>query len=339
MNRILALTSGFLLAAIAWAGPITSESYASAYAQGVGLIFPLTSGGALSGSTASFNFTGVETFVNGTLSTVAEGCAPTLPAGNGVTGCSATRPAPSVYTLGTNSTTGTNTIDNSAGSQSYQGTSFSSAAGVNETGTMSVSLTSSTAGQSGYLNDYATGNEAFTVAPDATHLAGSTGTMILDYTITPPAVTGSATGANAVWYGEWKYRSWLSTGTTTTDQFQQGGVDLAALSGVTVVPVTVSFVFGSASIVNVGYDLGMGWTATGTGPVSASASFDPLQTLTGITIEDSSSTVIPIFSLSDSNGNTFGPSGLASPEPSSYLLAATGLSLAFAARRIRPQAR
>jgi len=326
---------GFTSLGVAAIGsPITSELYSTAYSDGLGLIFPIGSQVAQSGLTASFYFTGVAIKDPiGVTANTFEGCAPATPVGNGITGCPTTRGSISTYTDGTNVTSGSATVNAAGDSESYSGTSTSSALGLNETGSLSVTRTSGLATQSGSINDYALSNEAFTVAPDATHLAGATGFMVLNYAIAPPTVTGSATGANEIWFGQWQVQAWLSAGTTATNQWQIIGVDLSTLSAPAVVSITVPFVFGSPTIVKTAYDVGMQWAATGTGAVSANASFDPLESLTGITIEDSSSNVLSAYSLTDSNGTGFGPNGVLAPEPSSYVLAASGLVLMFLSGR------
>ncbi len=329
---ILGFTS---LAAAAWGSPITSELYATAYSAGLGLIFPIGSLSAQSGPTASFYFTGVaiKDPTGGTANTF-EGCAPTTPVGNGITACPTTRGSISTYTDGTNVTNGSATVSTTGDSESYSGSSASSALGLDETGSFSVTRTSGLATQTGSINDYALSNEAFTVAPDATHLAGATGSMVLNYAIAPPDVTGSATGANEIWFGQWLVQAWLSTGTTSTDEYQVSGVDLSTLASPTVISITVPFVFGSPTIVKAAYDVGMQWAATGTGAVSADASFDPIESLSGITVEDSLGNPLSAYSLTDSNGTGFGPNGVLAPEPSSDLLAGSGIG---ARVPLRPQ--
>jgi hypothetical protein len=328
--RILAFTA--LAATAAWGGSITSETYTTAYSAGLGLIFPTGLQTAQSGPTASFYFTGVaiKDATGGTANTF-EGCAPTTPVGNGITGCPTTRGS-NTYTDGTNATKGSATVSAAGDSESYSGSSTSSALGLDETGSFSITRTSGLADQTGSINDYALANEAFTVAPDATHSAGATGFIVLNYSIVQPNVTGSATGANEIWFGQWQVQGWLSTGTTSTDQWQIAGVDLSTLSSPTVVSITVPFVFGSPTIVKTAYDVGMQWSATGTGAVNANASFDPLQSLTGITVEDSSNNPLSTYSLTDGSGNQFGPNGVV-PEPSTYLLAGLGLLFVFLSRR------
>jgi hypothetical protein len=138
--------------------------------------------------------------------------------------------------------------------------------------------------------------------------------MVLTYTAGPPDVVGSVTGGNGYWYGEWTYDTWLSTGTSTTDQYQWGAVDLSTLTGATQVQVTVPFLFGSASNVKIGYDVGIGWAAAGGGALSASAAFDPMESLTGVQVFGANGAPITSFTITDSNGTQFGPNGVV-PEP------------------------
>lgn len=340
--RVLTLSVLTLLAAFgAYSDPITPLAYSTAYNQGLGLIFPVGVGHPQSGSTATFYFTGVETFLNGSVSNVWEGCSPFNAAapGNGVTGCGTTRPAPSVYATATNPagdvTAGATAVNNPGDTQTYQGTTSSLASGVDETGSFSVSRTSGSATESGYVNDYLNSTEALTVAPDATHAAGTTGNLVLTYTINQPVVTGSVDGANAFWYGIWKFSSWLADAPAGANSFQQGGIDLTTVAAATQLQFIVPFEFGSASILRIGEDVGMGWSATGTGAVTASGTFDPFQSLTGIRVLDSTGAVVSNVSISDDAGNQFGPQGLV-PEPSSYVpLAAALIALLFINRRRR----
>jgi hypothetical protein len=324
-----------ILALGAFGGAISSESYATAYSQGIALIFPAGTGGALSGNTASFYFTGVEVFLNSTNASgnIFEGCAPSTPIGNGLTGCPTSRGA-NLYTDGTNVTNGGANVNNTGNTQSYSGTSTGTVAGLDATGSFSASVASPAAGQFGYLNDYSTSNESLIVAADATHPAGSTGSLVLTYTIVRPTVTGIASGGNAFWYGTWNFSSWLSTGTTSTNDFQQGGVDLSTIAGSTQEQFIVPFVFGTASVIRVGYDVGIGWTATGGSPLSASGGFDPLQSLTSIQVLDASNAPLGNYSLTDSSGNQFGPNGV-TPEPSTYALFVIGFFTMVLARRFR----
>jgi hypothetical protein len=159
--------------------------------------------------------------------------------------------------------------------------------------------------------------------------------MVLTYTISPPDVIGSVMGGNGYWYGEWAYDTWLSTGTGATDQFQEGTVDLSTLTGTNQVHITVPFVFGSASNVKIGYDIGLGWVAGGGSALSASASFDPMESLTGVQVFGPTGAPITSFTLTDSNGIRFGPDGAVVPQPSMWLPLASALVLLAGARRFK----
>jgi hypothetical protein len=327
--------AGLFFALSAFGGSITSESYATAYSEGIAVIFPPSIYYPLSGPTnSSFYSTDVETFVNSTTSTTWHGCTPSAPSGNIVTGCSPTYPA-NYYTENTNVTTGSTSVNNTGNTESYSGTATGTPAGLNSNGSFSASVASPSAGQYGYVNTAALSSESLIVAPTVADPAGTDGSLVLTYTIYPPSVTGSAAGGNANWYGEWQFASYLPTGTTSTDDYQVQEIDLSTITGATLEQFTVPFVFGSSVIVESALDVGIGWSATGSGPLSASGSFDPVDSLTGIEVLGAGGTQLTNFSITDSDGNGFGADGLITPEPSTFLLAATGLLGLAAARRVR----
>jgi hypothetical protein len=338
---LLAIIGATVLPLTAVADSITAEPYATAYSEHLAGIFPpsILSMGHLSGPDTAFYFSGVEAIVHSLTSvTTYEGCAPSTPVGNGIQGgCPTKRPPGIIYTESAShiasSTSHTTSVSDAGDAESYSGTTVAGTAGLNESGSFSASVTSPSAGLFGYLNDYATGDENLIVAPTASDPAGTTGSMILTYTISPPSVTGSVTGGNAYWYGEWAFESWLSAAPASTNAYQTGTVDLSTLTGAKEIQFTVPFVFGSASNVKVGYDVGIGWVAAGGGPLNATGSFDPMESLTRIEVLGPNSVPLTSFSITDSEGNAFGPSGFVTPEPSTWVLTAIGLLMMLLVRR------
>jgi hypothetical protein len=71
------------------------------------------------------------------------------------------------------------------------------------------------------------------MAPNSSNPLGSTGNLVLAYTINPPSMAGCTTEADGFWYGEWSFQSFLSTCTISTNDYQNGGVDLSTLTGQT----------------------------------------------------------------------------------------------------------
>lgn len=339
---LTAIAGGMLLSANAWCGSISSESYATAYSQGLGVIFPPSvfsslGANAISGTQTAFYFTGTTAFVDST-SSWTEACAPATPVGNGIKGgCPTTRPPGAVYTDGANGVSNTTNVNNSGDIESYSGATTGGPGGLNESASFNASVTSPSSGQFGFVNDYATGSEDLIVAPTLSDPSGTMGTLTLTYTIRPPNVSGSVSGGNGYWYGEWVYQTWLSSGTTSTDDYQFGTTDLSTLTGPTQIQITEPFIFGSATNVDIGYDIGVGWVSTG-GALTASASFDPMAGLTGVQIFGPGDAPITSFTIADSNGTQFGADGVV-PEPSTWILLGTGIVLLAGVRRLQAKKR
>jgi hypothetical protein len=199
-----------------------------------------------------------------------------------------------------------------------------------------VNRTDGPNGQLAVVGSYGISAEVLTVAPDATHAAGTTGSMLLTYLVSPPTVTGSATGANGLWFGTWNLRSWNTTGTAPGNDYQAVGLDLSTLSNPTDFQVSVPFIFGTPLVLREATEIGIAWQATGTGPVIANAEFDPFQELTGISVFDSTNTQLATFSLTDDIGNTFGTDGFVAPEPATCGLTGLALMLIVMLRRRSP---
>lgn len=301
-----------------YGGSITSVPYATAVAQGYPVFLfvngPPAPTNPLPGS--SGGYTDVRFNINGTFSIGDKEC-------YGITsfGCS-----PGF--IQSNSANAMASVNNGLDQEQYQGRTQNNPGGMNATASLNVSLGSGPATQAGYVSDGFSDTTFFTVAATAAHPAGTTGSAVLTYTLQSPAFINGSQGSPSTefWYGAFDFSSYLTTGVTATDQYQVSAIDLTTLSGVTQEQFTVPFLFGSPFAVHLGENLGIGWVANTTGPTTANLSFDPMISLTTIQISASG---VPVtgFSLTDDLGDTFGPSGLNAPEPSSYLLGGTGLLL------------
>ncbi len=306
------------------AGPNTSITYASAFAQGITTLFPNGGTAPRSDAITTYFFTGVLAVTNGSPAELASGCQGGP--GNGTNGCPATRVVSpgEIYTLGANSTSASISVNNGLDQEQYQATGTASVFGLNDSASLSVSRGAGSASQSNYISAYAVAGTPLVVSQPGQ--AGNAGFLLLTYTLQAPIVSGSASDpSSAVWFGEWTFRSWSPTGNNATSQYQNGGVDFASMTGPMQVTFTVPFVFGSAVDVTVAEQLGVGWIANTANPTSAVGLADPMSSLTGIVVLDSNLNNLSGFTITDDAGDTFGPAGANAPEPGSTLCVGTGL--------------
>jgi hypothetical protein len=325
MKMRLALLAVLMLSASAFGGPITSVTYATASSQGYPVFLfvngPPAPNNPLPGQ--SGGYTDVRFNVGGSFSIGDKECYGVV-----ANGCTAGY-------IPSNSATASASVNNGSDQEQYQGTTQNSPGGLNGTGSISVSRSSGSATQSGYVSDGFSDTAFYTVAATGAHPAGTTGTALLTYTLPSPTFFNNSAGSPStqVWFGAFDFSSFIPTGVTATDQYQVSAIDLTTLSGLTQEQFTVPFVFGSSFAVRLGENLGIGWVANTAGATSVNFSFDPMISLTGIQLS-AGGNQLPSFSMSDDLGNQFGSSGLIAPEPSSYILDGTGLlMLAFAAAR------
>ena len=349
MKRPVRLSLGIiLLVSSDIAGVITPLDYPDAFYDyfrgnneyqgdpGFAYLTPLGTGRIQSILTGTSYYTGVSFYSAGAnLSTsTVESCEGDP--GNAVTGCPATLPFGYVYNLGQTATTATRTVSSSGDSESYQGLAMGGAASLNASASFTVNRTSGSATQTGYVNDYVIDTTALTIAGNSLFPNGTAGSLEVGYLITPPTVTGSGTGADVTWYGQGRLQAWDPTGNSFTSSYMDTGVDFSTLTAPTMITITIPFTFGTPVILYANEDIGIGWAANTTGTVSASGSFDPMQSLDLIQVVDLGGNPLAGLTITDSLGNSFGPNGLVTPEPATYTLMIAGLlGLVGIGRRMR----